>query len=102
MKHPKIVHRVTFAAMAALSGTISTDTALRLLAHHVPVPQTASCTLCTLSILVVTGRQAADALVTTTYRCQVEGCDFKVSCRLTDPGESRRWQEAAASHPRHL
>ncbi|MFE9538502.1 hypothetical protein [Streptomyces sp. NPDC006691] len=40
-------------------------------------------------------------LVTTVYRCPDADCTYKVSVTHVDPGERRRWQEAAASHPSH-
>ncbi|MFK0178197.1 hypothetical protein ACIQVR_19685 [Streptomyces xanthochromogenes] len=40
-------------------------------------------------------------LVTTVYRCPDADCTYKVRVTHVDPGERRRWQEAAASHPSH-
>lgn len=41
----------------------------------------------------------ANSWQTTTHRCP--DCDFTVRLTDVDPGESRRWQEAAAAHPHH-
>lgn len=43
----------------------------------------------------------AARLATTVFHCRAAGCSYKVSVTHVDPGERRRWQEAAASHPGH-
>ncbi|CAM5327293.1 hypothetical protein Sdia_24010 [Streptomyces diastaticus subsp. diastaticus] len=59
-----------------------------------------ACTAAVFSAVLSLALDLVARLATRTFRCP--RCAFTVRAQHTDAGESRRWQEIAADHPRHL
>jgi hypothetical protein len=94
--------RLVFAAGLTVSGFLAAVAGFRLAACGVPVVWVVACALALHTTLMSLFLRLAQAVGATTYRCRAAGCDFKVTIREVDAGENRRWQEIAATHPRHL
>ncbi|MFF4185764.1 hypothetical protein ACFYZ9_21475 [Streptomyces sp. NPDC001691] len=100
--HSTTKHRITrlTATGAMLASGASVE--LRLLnAYGVPLLLALSCGL---AIGIGVGRfveSVADSFTATVYRCRAANCSFQVRLTHASAAEQRRWQEAAASHPRH-
>ncbi|GGR40836.1 hypothetical protein [Streptomyces netropsis] len=93
--------RLLFPAAATVGAGVAVSYAVRLSACKVPALDIAACVLALFATVTTAVHQAFEAATATTHRCKVSGCSFRVRIQSTDPGESRRWQEAAASHPAH-
>ena len=74
---------------------------LRLAGYGVPVLLALSCGLLAAAGVHSLLHSIADGLSTTTHRCTVPSCGWRVRVRHVDAAENRRWQEAAAAHPAH-
>ncbi|SPE51866.1 hypothetical protein SNS2_1540 [Streptomyces netropsis] len=93
--------RLLFPAAATVGAGVAVSYAVRLSACKVPVMDVAACVLALFATVTAAVQHLVEFATATTHRCRVDGCSFRVRIRTTDPGESRRWQEAAASHPAH-
>lgn len=92
---------LSLAAAVTVGGVVAADYAWQLASHDVPVLITVACALAIYATVHVTVLRAVDELRATTHRCPVPGCRVRIRLVNADPGESRRWQEIAASHPHH-
>ncbi|MBT2383006.1 hypothetical protein [Streptomyces sp. ISL-11] len=63
---------------------------------------TTACALALFANVTCSINHLVEVAFATTHRCQVSGCSFRVRLSDADAAESRRWQEAAAAHPRHV
>ncbi|MGA5130821.1 hypothetical protein ACPCTO_13530 [Streptomyces olivoreticuli] len=97
----KLQRRLRLPVAAAVGAAVGVAIGLRLRPYGVPLSLTLVCALAIFANVTATVNHLAEAAASTTHRCTVPGCDFRV--RLSDPtaAESRRWQEAAAAHPTH-
>ncbi|MFD5183288.1 hypothetical protein ACFWMQ_11815 [Streptomyces sp. NPDC058372] len=59
-----------------------------------------ACSTAVFTAFLNAGLHLAAKVSTSSFRCP--HCTFAVRVQHTDAGESRRWQEIAADHPRHL
>lgn len=59
-----------------------------------------ACTAAVFSAVLSLALDLIARMTTRVFRCS--HCAFTVRAQHTDAGESRRWQETAADHPRHL
>ncbi|QSY50192.1 MULTISPECIES: hypothetical protein [Streptomyces] len=93
---------MSLTVAVTVGGVVAADYAWQLATHDVPVLLIAGCALAVYATVHVAVRRAMDELRATTHRCAIPGCRFRIRLVNPDPGESRRWQEVAASHPAHV
>ncbi|MEU2873499.1 hypothetical protein ABZ769_30580 [Streptomyces olivoreticuli] len=96
------LRRLRLPAAALVGAVVGADIGLRLCSYGVPVSLAVACALAVFANISAAVSHLIETASSTTHRCTVPGCTFRV--RLTDPTavESRRWQEAAAAHPGHV
>ncbi|MFI9203909.1 hypothetical protein [Streptomyces sp. NPDC053048] len=98
----KALARLSLAIAMAVGAAVAAVNAAQLATYGVPKLLIASCALSVFACIAAVGDAVAAAVTSTTHRCMVQGCTFKIRVRGVDPGENRRWQEVAASHPVHI
>lgn len=91
--------RLAVSAAVAASTAMAVAIGVRLSAYGVPLALLLACCLSCLATFSSLFFRVIAALSTTTHRCSLPGCDFRVSLTHTDAAESRKWQEIAAQHP---
>ncbi|MFA3838628.1 hypothetical protein [Streptomyces aureus] len=93
----RIVSLLEIGVCIAVGAAIS----FRLAPYDLPFFLHAACVLGTAGSALSALLNIEQAWTATTHRCTAPGCDFRVRIQHADAGESRRWQEIAAAHPRH-
>ncbi|MBT2383099.1 hypothetical protein [Streptomyces sp. ISL-11] len=88
-------------AAALVGAAVAWSIGIRLRAYDVPMSINWACALALFANVTLSVNHLAEAASTTTHRCRVPGCSFRVRLWDVDAAESRRWQEAAAAHPGH-
>ncbi|WP_405944158.1 hypothetical protein [Streptomyces sp. NBC_00932] len=94
--------RLVLPAALLVAAAVGVSTGLRLAAYSVPLPTAVTCAFSAFSVVAASVLHLAGAALTTTHRCRVAGCDFRVQLRNVDAVENRRWQEIAAHHPHRI
>ncbi|NEA63607.1 hypothetical protein [Streptomyces sp. SID12488] len=92
-------HHALTAGAAAVSAALAIVIGVRLSGYGVPLSLLLACCLSCVATFSSLLFRVIGAWSTTTHRCTVTGCDFRVSLTHTDRAETRRWQEIAARHP---
>lgn len=85
-----------------VGAAVAWTAASRLHAYDVPAAMTWACSLALFANVMAAINHVVEVVFSTTHRCRVPGCRFRVRLPDADAVESRRWQEAAAAHPAHI
>jgi hypothetical protein len=100
VKKSKLSAYLLPTATFLLAAAAAWRTADTLAAYQVPLPMRL---VCAFAVAVLFGTVVAvfESATRPVFRCQVDGCSYKVRLSNAEAAESRRWQESAAAHPDH-
>ncbi|OWA00006.1 hypothetical protein B9W68_30570 [Streptomyces sp. CS227] len=93
-------HKVAQLATLVAAIGFTYSTALHLATADVGFAVTFACSTAVFTAFLNTGLDLAAKVSTSSFRCP--HCTFAVRVQNAAAGETRRWQEIAADHPRHL
>ncbi|RZD83967.1 hypothetical protein [Streptomyces albidoflavus] len=91
--------KIQVTAVAVASAVTYSVTA-QLMGTDLSFAVVFACSTAVFTAVLNAGLMLAGALSTSSFRCP--HCTFTVRVQHTDAGETRRWQEITADHPRHL